>query len=83
MAAGDGGEEREGRQAVDAHGFVGRGGGDEGEGGVGGRHPGARAAGWGEGCEGVEEGRRRRRRRRRGGVVIGGGHGGLRFVFGF
>ncbi len=63
MAAGDGGEEGEGCEGVDADGFVGVAGGEEGEGGVRGGEPGA---GGRRGFEGREVGYLR------GG---GGGHG--------
>ena len=61
MAAGDGGEEGEGCEGVDADGFVGGAGGEEGEGGVGRCEPGAGGGGGGEGCEGgyLGEGGRR------------------------
>lgn len=54
VPAGDGVQEREGCEAVDAHAAVGTGGCDDGEGGVRRGLPGARAGGRGEGCEGGE-----------------------------
>lgn len=51
MAARYGGEEGEGREGVDADGFVGGAGGEEGEGGVWGGEPGAGGGGGFESCE--------------------------------